>query len=439
MTTSIRRAAAFAAVATISLTAPILDGAAAVPFALIAVAALVITNGPVFELFARPSDRRDGQLRGLAGFSLAATALALLTTLLSVPVQVFVASILLLSYGNLAEQAIREYTPTPISSTLAFATVGAIAAFLGQVFVLSVQNIPFAGPEVGFLAASGALLAALLRAILVERDDPLVVFSVAVLLWLFADLRIDVTALDLIVAIVITTLFGYASWALDTASIPGMLTGVLLSLLTIVLGSYGWFAVLIAFFGLGGLSTKFRYEEKRALGVAERNNGARGTRNVLGNAAVALIALLAFAASPRLQVNGTLFLFAFTGSIATAMSDTLSSEIGGIFDNPRLITTLQSVDPGTDGGVTWQGEVAGIVGASVIALIVLVLFDEVGLLGATVIAAAGVGGMTADSVFGATLEGSHLGNQGVNFLATLVGAVLGAALAVAVGVATISP
>ncbi|MFN7132546.1 MAG: DUF92 domain-containing protein [Myxococcales bacterium] len=33
------------------------------------------------------------------------------------------------------------------------------------------------------------------------------------------------------------------------------------------------------------------------------------------------------------------------------MSDTLSSEIGGVFDSPRLITTLERVPPGTDGGV----------------------------------------------------------------------------------------
>ena len=50
------------------------------------------------------------------------------------------------------------------------------------------------------------------------------------------------------------------------------------------------------------------------------------------------------------------------------MSDTLSSEIGGLFDRPRLITSFEPVDPGTDGAVSWQGELAGVVGAGRIGL-----------------------------------------------------------------------
>jgi uncharacterized membrane protein len=40
--------------------------------------------------------------------------------------------------------------------------------------------------------------------------------------------------------------------------------------------------------------------------------------------------------------------------------------------------------------------------------------------------------MTTDSLLGATLEGDALGNQSVNFLATLTGALIGAGLAVVV-------
>jgi hypothetical protein len=56
-----------------------------------------------------------------------------------------------------------------------------------------------------------------------------------------------------------------------------MLTGVLLSLLTVVLGGYGWFLILVVFFALGGLASKFRYEEKVSRGVAEDRGGARGS------------------------------------------------------------------------------------------------------------------------------------------------------------------
>ncbi|WP_227374668.1 DUF92 domain-containing protein [Haladaptatus halobius] len=435
MTTSIRRAAAFAGVGTLALAASVLVAGVAALFAAFGALALVVDDGSVFELFARPSDRREGRLRGLAAFAFAIAGLAMLVMLVGLPTRVFAAAVCLLAYGNLVEQAARTRSDAPITATAGFTVGGFLAAIAAQAIVLRVAGDPIEPvvPELVFLAASGALLAGLLRSVLFERDDPLVMFSVAFLLWFFADLTVTVTPVEVAMAITITAGFGYLSWALDTASVTGMLTGVLLALLTIVLGGYPWFAVLISFFALGALSTKFRYEEKRQNGVAEANEGARGGGNVLGNAAVALVAVLAFAASDRLPVDSAVFLFAFAGSIATAMSDTLSSEIGGVFDRPRLITTLERVEPGTDGGVTWQGELAGVLGASVVALIAVTLFGSVGLLGGVVIALAGVGGMTVDSVLGATVEGEQIGNQSVNFLATLSGALLGAGLALLVG------
>ena len=114
------------------------------------------------------------------------------------------------------------------------------------------------------------------------------------------------------------------------------------------------------------------------------------------------------------------------------MSDTLSSEIGGLYDDPRLITTFERVDPGTDGAVTWQGEVAGLVGAGIIAGIAGALFTSVDAVGTAVVLGAGVAGMTVDSVLGATIEGRIVDNQGVNLLATVAAAVVGVALAVIV-------
>ncbi len=435
---SIRRAAAFAGVGTLALAASVLVAGVAALFAAVGALALVVDGGPVFDLFARPSDRREGRLRGLAAFAFATAGLAMLVMLVGLPTQVLVAAVCLLAYGNLVEQVARTRSDAAITATAGFTVGGFLAAVAAQAVVLGVSGEPIEPvvPELVFLSASGALLAGLLRSVLFERDDPLVMFSVAFLLWLFADLTVTVTPTEVALAIAITAGFGYLSWALDTASVTGMLTGVLLALLTIVLGGYPWFAVLISFFALGGLSTKFRYEQKRKNGVAEANEGARGGGNVLGNAAVALVAVLAFAARTRLPVAGDVFLFAFAGSIATAMSDTLSSEIGGVFDQPRLITTLERVEPGTDGGVTWQGEVAGILGASVVALIAVLLFGSVGPLGGAVIALAGVGGMTVDSLLGATVEGEQLGNQSVNFLATFSGALLGAGLALLAGIPT---
>ncbi len=433
VTGRVRRAGAFALVGSLSLAAPLLGPAAFVPFAAVGLlAALVIDEGRAFDLFARPGDYEERTLYGLAGFSLAATALALLV-IVGFPPELFAGTVCLLAGGNLAQQAVTARTTDDLPTTAGFATGGFLAG-LGAQLVVTPFSLGVAPAAAAFLAACGALIAALLRAVLYQRDDPLVLLSVGLVLWVVSDLGIVTTGLEVVGAIAVTALLGYVSYALGTASIPGMVTGMLLALVTIVLGGYGWFVLLIAFFAIGGLSSKFRYDRKLARGVAEDNEGARGSGNVLGNSAVALVAVLGYAATPDpLDVPPELFFFAFAGAIATAMADTLSSEIGGVYDDPRLITTGEPVPPGTDGAVTWQGELAGFAGAVAVAIPALFLFEAIGSLGAVLIAVGGVAGMTADSLFGATVENRWLDNQGVNFLATLVGALVAVGLAALAG------
>lgn len=404
-----------------------------VPFLAVTLLSLVTSHGPLFELFAFPGDYKEGRLYGLASFCLAATGLTVVSLQFGMPLAVFMASILLLVYGNLAEKLVLERTRDSFVLVAVFVTAAFFAGVLAQGFTAVIGGAPFSFSLAVFLAASGALMAALLRSVLFDRDDPLVMLTVAFALWLFADLPLTLGRMQVVGALGITLVFGYLSYALEAASVTGMLSGVLLSLLTIILGDYGWFAVLISFFMVGALASKFRYDVKRSRGLAEDNEGVRGSGNVLANSAVALVAVIGSAASARIGVPENLFLFAFTGAIAAAMSDTLSSEIGGLFDNPRLITTLNPVPPGTDGGVTWQGELAGGLGAGIVAAIAVAFFDFTSL-EAVIIIVAGIAGMTADSLLGATMEGEILDNMAVNFFATLVASIVAVVLSLATSV-----
>ncbi|MFW6017807.1 MAG: DUF92 domain-containing protein [Halapricum sp.] len=444
MTSTVRRASAFAVVGALSLAVPVFDRlfdrpvvtvAAAAPFLAITVLALAATDdSTIFELFARPGDRRDGRLYGLAGFAFAIAGLSVPATYFGLAIPVFVASVVVLSTGNLAAHAVRARGVEPFGAMTAFVTGGFLAGVCGYLAAVALLATTAELPTVVFLAATGALVAGLVRSILFERDDPIVLLAVGLLLWLFSELAIDVSATGIAGAIAVTVALGYASYALETASLPGMLTGVLLSLLTLVVGDVGWFAMLITFFGLGGLASKLRYDRKVERGIAEPNEGARGSGNVLANSLVALFAVIAHAAGPQMMdAPDDLFLFVFAGAVAAAMSDTLSSEIGGLYDNPRLITTFEVVDPGTDGGVTWQGELAGLSGAALIAGIGVVAFG-LGPRGIGVVVGAGLVGMTVDSLLGATIEGRLVGNQGVNFLATLSAGLAAGALALVSGV-----
>jgi uncharacterized protein (TIGR00297 family) len=459
VTGRLRRAGAFAAVATLALAAPVLEARVApaiaelpgvadgpggevviaLPFAVVALAASTVEDGAVFETFARPGDWEAGRLYGLLGFTLAATGLGLLTAVTALPTPVFVAAVLLVGYGNLAATAAEAVHSDPFVRGGGFVVGGAVAAICGIVAVAVVDGagadaLVEAAPRYAFLGVSGGLLGVLLRSVLFRRDEPLVMLSVGLLTWLLWVLTAGdgavVTWTSIAVGLAVSVALGFVSYALDAADVAGMVTGVLLALITIVMGGYGWFAVLVAFYSVGSLATQFRYQAKRDRGVAEGNDGARGSGNVLGNAAVAMVAVVGYAASSGdlLAVPADLFALAFAGSLATATSDTLSSEIGGLFDDPRLITTLETVDPGTDGAVTWQGELAGVGGAALVAAIAVAGLG-VGPVGGGVVLLGGVAGMTADSLLGATLEGDAVGNQTVNFLATLSGAVAAAAVA----------
>ncbi|MEF8772458.1 DUF92 domain-containing protein [Halodesulfurarchaeum sp.] len=427
MTRPLTRPATFAALSVVSLFVAFSVWGTVALFLAVAVVGTTITDGAIFEALSTAVDEQDGRLRTLISFALSAAALAALIPAVALPASVYVTTMLTVGFGDLGRRAIERVRSDPVPSTAGFVFVGGAAGILGQLLLAFLIGTPALTPSIVFIAASGAFLGGLLRSVLYARNDPLVLGFMGLLLWLLADLAIAVSWTPVLVAIGVSLLFGSLSIALETASIPGMLTGVFLSLLAVVLGGYGWFVVLIAFFGIGGLSTKYHYEEKVSRGVAEPNEGARGTGNVLGNSLAALVALLLFAAHARLPVPEIVFVYAFAGSVGTALADTLSSEIGGLYDDPRLLTSFEPVEPGTDGAITWQGELAGIAGAAIIALLTVVVLP-LSWVSVAIVILAGLIGMTVDSVAGATIEGQYIGNQAVNFLATSAGGLAGAAL-----------
>lgn len=448
MNRRLRRDVGFAAVSLLALTAPLLGRATALPFLAIAGAsAFLIEDGPLFELFARPRDWQSGRLYGLAAFSLAAAVLAFLAApplaaTYTMPLPAFAASVVTFGVGNLGASLVREQVNDDFLVISGFAVAGFFAALFAQLFVIILTNSPLAAagvdvaamPAIAFYAALAALVGALTRSLLAAGDGAAITFAVGASMLVVGGLSPTVQLFDVGLALSVAIFLGIVTYVTGTASVEGMLSGVLLCLATIVLGGIGWFVVLLSFFSIGTLSTKFRYELKADRGVAEENDGARGTGNVLGNSAISLLAVLGFAAAGDLPIGADLFRVAFAGSLATAMGDTLSSEIGGLFDTPRLVTTGKHVSPGTDGAITWQGEFAGLVGAAIVgalsALLLSVSLPSVAVAG--IVTAGGFAGMTADSLLGATIEGQQLENETVNLLATLVGALVGVLLALVV-------
>jgi len=110
--------------------------------------------------------------------------------------------------------------------------------------------------------------------------------------------------------------------------------------------------------------------EKEAEGIAEKRSGAQrmsvlaltGTRCALWGVVV-----------PALEVETGLLRLYFIGlcsSFSTKLSDTCASEVGKAHGKRTfLITTLQPVSRGTEGAVSLEGTLAGVVASAAIALV----------------------------------------------------------------------
>jgi uncharacterized protein (TIGR00297 family) len=199
----------------------------------------------------------------------------------------------------------------------------------------------------------------------------------------------------------------------------------------IVWGTLGWqgYAVVMFYFLVGSGVTRIGMVQKEAAGIAEKRSGARGPENVWGSALVGTICALV-----SLWVDAPwqeLLFLGYVASFSTKLADTTASEVGKAYGKHTfLITTLQPVPRGTEGAVSLEGTVAGIVASLVIALVGwgVGLIDLVGVVWCVLAALVAT---NLESVIGATLQDRFdwLTNEVVNIINTLIGAVVAILLA----------
>ena len=225
-------------------------------------------------------------------------------------------------------------------------------------------------------------------------------------------------------------LYAYVARKINTSAFIGtLILGVVILVSFGLRFGYIGLLALLAFFLFGNLVTRYKYDEKAQLGVAEGNKGMRGIPNVLGNGFAPLIFAVLYAVSISRQSYHTLFLLGFSGAVATACADTFSTEIGEAEGNPRLITTFKKVPVGTSGGVSLPGFGAALLGSALISLVCLLFVlsgEEPRILTTFFLACllSGFFGSIADSIFGATIEDKNpvnLNKHHVNILSTLSG------------------
>jgi uncharacterized protein (TIGR00297 family) len=210
----------------------------------------------------------------------------------------------------------------------------------------------------------------------------------------------------------------------------GALAGALLGTVILAFGTAPLYLLLWVFFGVGTLATRFRKARKEAIGKAEEKGGRRGAANVLANVSVAAFCALVSGLGP----NGDVFRLAAAAALATALMDTVGTEIGQSIASPTaLLPDFRRVPPGTDGAVSIAGTLAGFAAAALLAatgVAVLLLTRS----GAVAVVLAACAGTVLESLLGRDGAPWRLSNGHVlNFLNTFFGAVAAPALLVAVG------
>ncbi len=202
----------------------------------------------------------------------------------------------------------------------------------------------------------------------------------------------------------------------------------------VIWGSLGWrgYAVIMFYFLVGSAITRVGMKEKQAAGIAEKRDGARGPENVWGSALTGIFCALGVLGAEYLGESRLIpiLILGYVASLSTKLSDTCASEIGKAYGKSTfLITTLKPVPRGTEGAVSWEGTIAGIVGSIALAFLALGLgmINFWGLISAIIAAFVAT---NIESVIGATVQNKFnwLTNEIVNFINTLIGAIVSMAL-----------
>jgi uncharacterized protein (TIGR00297 family) len=216
---------------------------------------------------------------------------------------------------------------------------------------------------------------------------------------------------------------GYAARTVSqSGAIVGALIGTLVHLST---GWPGWILLLVTF-GCAAAASRIGRDRKNALGIAEPNAGRRGAGNAIANTGVATVAGVLSVVS----YADTAGLLVFSAALTAAASDTIASELGKATGGRTwAILPPRRVPPGTPGAMSLAGTIAGVIGASALAWLAVLL----GLAPTTAFAAIVVSatlGSLVESLLGATFEPvGILNNDALNLINTAVAAYAAVSLA----------
>jgi uncharacterized protein (TIGR00297 family) len=227
----------------------------------------------------------------------------------------------------------------------------------------------------------------------------------------------------------------------------GAWAAVVVGAITFGVGGFLPAVLLITFFVSSSVLSRVGGIRKREVAQAFAKGGKRDYGQVIANGGLAAILAALYGLT-----NQKIWLAGLAGALAAVNADTWSTELGVLARHwPRMITNGQRVEPGTSGAITLEGTAAALGGAMTIGIITGI--GGGGFRFGSLVVIGGFMGAVVDSVLGASVQAIYycpvcdkqtehhpyhscntatrydrgwrwLSNDGVNFVASLVGAML---------------
>ncbi|XP_074319245.1 protein VTE6, chloroplastic-like [Silene latifolia] len=210
-------------------------------------------------------------------------------------------------------------------------------------------------------------------------------------------------------------------------SVSGIVSAFLLGTLTWRAFGFSGFVLVATYFVLGTAATKVKMAQKEAQGIAEKKKGRRGPASVIGSSAAGCVCACLSIYGIGGKALSQLWQLGFVASFCTKLSDTVSSEIGKAYGKTTyLVTTFKIVPRGTEGAVSVEGTLAGVL-ASILLACVGCLTGQINTTQAVVCVLASQIANFGESFIGATFQEKEgyqwLNNDVVNIINISIGSI----------------
>lgn len=285
-----------------------------------------------------------------------------------------------------------------IEGSIAMGLVSFAVLLTGLTMTMDTANIPMS--YIVACAGIASVTATACEAISSRGLDNLTItLCTSFVLSFFLDPQPAADVYQLTMAVSLGIFIAVASLKAGLLTASGSVATFLLAVVVFGIGGWQWTIPLVAFFLLSSLLTNVGAERKAAFEFEKPAFRSRGRdyAQVFANGGIGgILALLAYW-FPELNLYPV-----YIGSIAAVTADTWGTELG-LLSRGRTVRfpDFTNVAPGSNGGITPAGLLAGLGGSVVVAASAFVWLDPA-LLGWIVLA--GISGSVADSIFGATAQ-----------------------------------